>query len=369
MKITRLDTFILHVPVTNQRVADSHHQVSEWGAVGVVVHTDTEHRGFGYTGTLGHVAADRLIRRCIADAYGELLLGEDPLETQHLWSKLYHAPGIRWVGRAGITQMALSAIDIALWDIKAKAAQQPLWKLLGGNDGKRIEAYNSDGGWLNLSKQQLVDAAHATAAQGFRGLKLKIGSPHPADDVERVGAVRAGVDRQMKVMVDADGCWDLPTARQMGRQLQDLDVHWFEEPTAFDDVASHARLVRELRMPIALGGRLYSPDAFGAFVDAGALHFVQADATRLGGITPWLQAADRAAAAQLPVCPHVGDMMQVHLHLAMAHPACAMLEYIPWLRGCFEEPATVESGFFKVPQAPGAGTTIRAERIARFGID
>ena len=103
-----------------------------------------------------------------------------------------HIPSIRWIGRAGITQLALSAIDIALWDLKAKEAKMPLWKLLGGSESCRFEAYNTDGGWLNWTKTQLVDDAKRLVAEGFRGIKIKIGSPDPNDDLERIEAVREG---------------------------------------------------------------------------------------------------------------------------------------------------------------------------------
>jgi len=369
MKITNVETFLLHVPVTNMRVADSHHQLTNWGVVGAIVHTDTGLRGFGYTGTHAHLATDRLIRDCIRQVYAPLLSGEDPLGVRQLWEKLYHYPSIRWVGRAGITQMALSALDIALWDIKAKAAEMPLWKLLGGDENKRLQAYNTDGGWINWTVQQLVESAQAEVKEGFRGLKLKVGHPDFFTDLERIEAVRKAIPPGVKLSVDANGRWDLPTAVRFGRRLRDFDVLWFEEPIWFDDVRGHAALARAIETPIALGEQLYSIDAFAQFLEAGAVHYVQPDATRLGGITPWLQLADLAEAYRLPVVSHAGDMMQVHLQLGLAHPACSLLEYIPWLRVCFDEPATVKAGVFEVPQEPGTGTTIKPERIARFGID
>ena len=367
MRITRLETFILHVPVTNLRIADSKHQVTHWGAVGAILHVGTGLCGYGYTGTHGHLATDRLIRDCIGDAFGPLLIGEDPLDVGRLWQKLYHTPSIRWVGRAGVVQMALSAVDVALWDLKAKAAEMPLWKLLGGDGRKRLEAYNTDGGWLNWSRQQLIECARAALDEGFRGIKLKIGIPNPLDDVDRVAAVREAIGPNVKLMVDANGRWDLPVATRVGRRLDDYDVFWFEEPMWFDDVAGHAALARAIRTPIALGEQQYSLDAVNAFIEAGAVHYFQPYATRIGGITAWLQAADLAMAHRLPVVGHAGDMMQVNQHVSLAHPACDMLEYIPWLRGCFEEPATLDGGFMAVPQMPGAGTTLKSDAIARFG--
>ncbi len=113
---------------------------------------------------------------------------------------------------------------------------------------------------------------------------------------------------------------------------------------------------------------MYTLDHFRDFIAAGALHFVQADAVRLAGVTEWWQVADLAMAFHLPVVPHIGDMMQLHLHLALAHPACHLLEYIPWLRDCFVEPATVRDGFFVPPRLPGAGTTLTEHALATYNM-
>jgi L-alanine-DL-glutamate epimerase-like enolase superfamily enzyme len=369
MKITQVEPFILHVPVTRRRIEDSTHQVSHWGAPGVILRTDAGISGYGYTGTHAHLPSDRLITDCIGHSYAPLLIGEDPLETQSLWQKLYHYPPLQWVGRSGITQLALSAVDIALWDIKAKMAGMPLWKLLGGSAGKTIQAYNTDGGWLNWSREQLVDdARRAVEEQGFRGVKIKVGSADPYDDLERIEAVRKAIGPRHNLMVDANGRWDLNTARRIGGRFADYNVYWFEEPLWYDDERGHAILAASIETPIALGEQLYSLDQFRTFIHSKAVHYVQADAVRLAGITEWWQTADLAQAYHLPVVPHIGDMMQVHLHLALSHRACTMLEYIPWLLECFEEPCRVQDGYFVVPSLPGAGTTLRADALQKYDV-
>lgn len=369
MKIIGMETFVLHVPVTSGRVEDSTHGLSHWGAPGVIIHTDAGIDGYGYTGTHAHLPTDRLITDCIEHVYGPLLIGSDPLEPRHLHAKLQRYPPVLWVGRAGITQLALSAIDLALWDIKAKNSQVPLWKLLGGNaQGKRIAAYNTDGGWLNWSQSTLVENARMLVAGGYGAVKIKVGTGQPSRDLKRIEAVRRAIGPDVLLMVDANGRWDLATAQAIGRHFVDFDVYWFEEPLWFDDIAGHAALARSLDTPIALGEQLYTVDAFSQFIREGGVQIVQADAVRLAGITEWWQVADLALTARLPVVPHIGDMMQVHLHLAIAHSACNLLEYIPWLRACFQEPATVRDGMFGVPELPGAGTTMRRDAIERFGV-
>jgi L-alanine-DL-glutamate epimerase-like enolase superfamily enzyme len=145
LKIRSLEPFILHVPVNAGSISDSTHTVTHWGVVGTRIVTEDGLIGFGFIGTHSHLPTDRLIAACIAESYAPLLIGEDASEGHRLWSKLANFPAIRWVGRAGITQLALAAIDIALWDLRAKAAGLlPLWKLLGGASKEKLEAYNTD---------------------------------------------------------------------------------------------------------------------------------------------------------------------------------------------------------------------------------
>ncbi|HXK59081.1 MAG TPA: mandelate racemase/muconate lactonizing enzyme family protein [Acidobacteriota bacterium] len=369
MKITSLEPFILHVPVTGNRIEDSTHQVSCWGAPGVIIHTDEGLSGFGYTGTHAHLPSDRLITSCISDCYGPLLLGRDPEEVQALWDCLFHFPPLLWVGRKGITQLALSAVDTALWDLKAKKAGVPLWKLLGGENSTVLEAYNTDGGWLNWDQSKLVaDCRRLVLDEGFRGVKIKIGRPDYREDLRRIEAVRAAIGPECRLMVDANGRFDLPTALRIGAKLKDYDVFWFEEPLWYQDVKGHAELARKIETPVALGEQLYGLDDFETFISANAVHFVQADAVRLAGVTEWWRVADLALAHRLPVAPHIGDMMQIHLHLAVAHPACRLMEYIPWLRRCFRDPVTVKDGRFVLPDTPGAGTTLRPDALDQFNV-
>jgi len=369
MRICKIETFLLHVPVTGSGINDSLHRVTHWGVPGVVLHTDTGLQGFGYTGTHAHLPTDRLITDTIEYTYGPLLGGEEADDVLQLWHRLHKFPPVLWVGSRGILKMALAAVDIALWDLKAKAAGVPLWRLLGGAHPRGIDAYNTDCGWLSLPDAELVNSCRKLVEEdGWQGLKIKIGQPDPLCDLHRIDAVRKAVGPKIRLMVDANGAWTLPTAIRYGRRLADYDISWFEEPLWYEDVQGHARLTQAISTPIALGEQIESLDGFRQFIAAGAVHFAQPDATRLGGVTEWWQVADLALAHRLPVAPHAGDMVQVHLQLSLAHPACTILEYLPWLRECFEEPAKVKEGRAMAPQMPGAGTTLRADARERFGV-
>jgi L-alanine-DL-glutamate epimerase-like enolase superfamily enzyme len=369
MRITRIEPFIVHVPVTGGGIADSIHAISHWGMPGVTLHTDSGLTGVGFAGTHAHLPTDRLITDFIAHTAAPLLMGET-LESRadiaRLWNGIYRFPPAQWVGRSGIAHLALAAIDIALWDLLAKAAERPLWALLRPDTPAPIAAYNTDGGWLNLSQEQIVENSRRFVERdGFRGVKLKVGKPSLNEDIERVAAVRAAIGPEVALMVDANGKWDLETALEADGPLHALGVVWVEEPLWYDDLEGHRALSRQGQVPVALGEQLYSHYDFRNFIGAGAVTYVQPDVTRLGGVSEWLIVAELAAAAELPVAAHAGEMSQVHQHTALACPTSATLEYIPWIRDCFVEPATVREGYFLRPERPGAGTTFR-EDAARF---
>lgn len=369
MKIKKLSTYILHVPVTKNVVGDSTHSITHWGMPGVMIETECGLVGYGHTGTHADITTDRLITTIISDVFGPMLIGEDPNEVRELNARLSRSSTNIWVGRGGLMQMALSAIDIALWDLKAKKTEQPLWQLFGGASCARVSAYNTDCGWLVRNTQELVDDCKKMIfEEGFTSIKMKIGKPDPREDFRRIEAVRKAIGDNVNLMVDANGKWNLPTAKQYAPRLAEYDITWFEEPLWHDDVSAHQKLSGIMTTPIALGELLYHLDSFREFVNAGAVDYLQPDATRCGGLTAVWDVADLGMAHNLPVAPHHGDMMQAQLHLVKAHPACSLLEYIPWTLDCFTDPVVVREGVYDTPTAPGAGTTLRQDALERFSV-
>jgi L-alanine-DL-glutamate epimerase-like enolase superfamily enzyme len=367
MKVKSVEPFILHVPLNTSSISDSTHTITHWGVVGVKIGAENGLEGFGFTGTHAHLPSDRLITSCISQCYAPLLVGEDARDGDRLWLKLARNPAIQWIGRAGITQIALAAVDIALWDLRAKAAGLPLWRLLGGATVEKLEAYNTDIGWLSIPKDKLVEGSRRAIEQdGFRRLKLKVGHNDPMIDIGRIEAVRDAVGPSITIAVDGNGKWDLPTCQRFCAKAEALDLFWFEEPMWYDDIGSHQTLAQSTSIPLALGEQLYTAEAFNAFIDAKAVQYVQPDVTRLGGITEYIQVAHAAHARRLPVVAHVGDMGQVHVHLSYWHPATSMLEYIPWIKDRFAEPIRVEDGYYLRPQMPGAGCTLTERAISSF---
>jgi L-alanine-DL-glutamate epimerase-like enolase superfamily enzyme len=368
MKITAIEPLIVHLPLTASSISDSTHSITHWGVVGTRIVTSDGLVGYGFTGTHAHLPSDRLITDCIRTCYAPLLIAEDANDRTRLWTKLARNPALQWVGRSGITQLALAAVDVALWDLAAKKARLPLWKYLGGARTDRLEAYNTDIGWLSYDLPTMLTLVRrAVEEDGFTRIKVKVGQDDPDRDVERLEAVRKQTGSRIRIAIDANGRWDLPTCQRFCAKAEALDIYWFEEPMWYDDVASHAQLARSTTIPVALGEQLYSIDAFRTFADAEAVAYLQPDVTRLGGITEYIQVADLALSKRLPIVPHAGEMSQVHVHLSYWHPASTILEYIPWIKDHFEEPIHVEGGIYRLPQHPGAGTTLLASSLEKFG--
>jgi L-alanine-DL-glutamate epimerase-like enolase superfamily enzyme len=372
--ITSVEPFILHVPVTGSHIADSTHAISHWGVVGAKISGDDGIVGYGFTGTHAHLPGDRLVAQAIAECYAPLLVGSGgPAEYADDWppavyERLFTHPPLQWVGRAGILQLALSAVDIALWDLYAKRRGLPLHRLLGGPVRERVQGYNTDIGWLSFSREQLVANVRTAVTDGFTAVKIKVGAPSMEEDIRRLQAVRDAVGPDVVVATDANGRWDLPTAQRFARRVAPLDILWIEEPLWHDDVEAHAELAATSELPIALGEQIYTSRDMAQFIQRRAVHYVQPDVTRIGGITGFLQAAEHARAVGLPVAGHAGEMSQVHVHLAYALPHHTILEYIPWIAHAFEEAAVVRDGAFTVPRLPGAGTTPTATAMDRFRV-
>jgi L-alanine-DL-glutamate epimerase-like enolase superfamily enzyme len=365
MQITGAESFLLRVPVGGE-IADSMQSVSALEIVGLRVATDAGLTGTGYTITVGHGGS--VIQEALNTLYVQALPGRDPHDVREIWQQLYYGKS-HWIGRAGATTMAQSAVDIALWDLVAQNAGLPLWRLLGGGRAEDVPVYNTHAGWLNYSIPQLQSEARRLLDEGYTALKMKVGLADTVEDLCRVQAVRSAIGDGIPLMVDANQKWDLQQATLAARLLEPLQLAWLEEPLHPDDVAAHRRLARRCTIPIALGEQLYSTHAFRDYISAGAVEVVQVDVCRVGGITPWLEVAALAHAHGLRVCPHCGDLMQVHQHLVKAIPNSWYLEVIPlWQAGPFAHQIHIADGKCITPTEPGASTALTAAAFERHRV-
>jgi L-alanine-DL-glutamate epimerase-like enolase superfamily enzyme len=235
--------------------------------------------GYSYTIGTGGSAVVALLR----DDMAPWLLGRDPTMIEEIWKGLFFHTHANSVGAT--VSLALAAIDIALWDLRCKRAGLPLHVVAGGAQ-TRIPIYDTEGGSLNYTPQELVDHAMAARAKGFRGVKIKVGRPHVAEDVARLAAVRRELGPEFEVMVDANQCFTVSEAIRRARHYEELDLAWFEEPLPAEDVGGHVRLSQTTSLPIAIGESLYHPAHFREYLRLDACSIVQVDVARIGGITP-----------------------------------------------------------------------------------
>jgi L-alanine-DL-glutamate epimerase-like enolase superfamily enzyme len=363
MKIKSIETAVLAVPLDNP-IGDSQLWIDKWGVVVVRICTDEGIIGWGYNSNIG--VGGKALKTLIDGDIAPRLEGKDVFLVKRTWEEVYL--NSHFTGITGVAVQGLAAVEIAMWDAIAKRLGQPLWKLLGGYEPVRLRTYNTDGGWLSLSKAQLITNIKKLVDEGWLGVKVKVGSPNPWDDYERVKAVREAIGPRILLMVDANNKWDLPTAVRWTAALEEFDVFWMEEPLHPFDVKGHAVLSSSVRTPILAGENIYSLHMWRDFIEQKAVRIAQADVLKLGGITTWLEVAALAHANSLPVVPAAWDMMQLDVHLCAAIPHALMVEYIPWILKIFKHPVRFCEGYLLVPQEPGAGAEVKPEALEKFRV-
>ncbi|HEX6010703.1 MAG TPA: mandelate racemase/muconate lactonizing enzyme family protein, partial [Geminicoccaceae bacterium] len=247
--------------------------------------------GTGYSYTIGTGGSS--VVRLIRDHLAPVLVGRDADMVEDVWRTLLFKTHATWPG--AVTSLALAAIDTALWDLRCRRAGLPLHVMAGGAQEK-VPVYTTEGGWLQLTAEELVEEALQAKERGFRGVKVKVGKPTVAEDAVRVAAVREALGPELELMVDANQGLTLDQALRRARALEGLDLAWLEEPLPADDVAGHARLAAATAIPVAVGESLYSPGQFRDYLMQGACSVVQVDVARIGGVTPWLKVAHLAEA-------------------------------------------------------------------------
>jgi len=314
-------------------------------------------------------------------------------------------PQLRWLGpHKGAVHLALASITNACFDLWAKARGVPLWrllldltpeKLLGLLDLSYLEdvltpadalalltearatraerehvlksgypGYDTSVGWFEYDDEKVRANARRALEEGFRAFKLKVGSRNGERDIRRAHMLRELVGQQCLVMLDANQQWTLPHALKMCHALRDVSPYWVEEPTHPDDISAHRQLAQAISpVRLALGEHVPNRVMFKNFIQAGAVHFVQVDCTRVAGVSEFLTVTLLAQKFGLPVVPHVGDMGQIHQHLVLFNHIAVgqpmtFLEYIPHLRRHFVHPARVEGGVYETPQVPGSSTDL-----------
>ena len=364
VKITDVTTTLLRQPGSpGIQDATIRHRDSGRSALFVHIRTDTGYEGLG----MGQPAGTReLIERL----FKPLLVGQDPLYHEKLWDDMFWR--VRGFGRKGVAFCAISAVDIALWDLKAKIFGVPLYRLLGPYTDS-VPIYGS-GGWTSFSEEELVREQLGYVERGIPRVKMKVAKDFgrsEAEDVRRLAAVRKAVGDDVEIYVDANNGYYAKQAIGMARHLAEYDVRWFEEPVLADDIAGLAAIARAIDIPVATGEHEYTKYGFKSLIAAGGADIVQPDVGRVGGVTEWMKVAHMAHAFNLPVAPHAVQL--VHLHLACCTPNLKVVEYL----GVAEEgdrvwytefPEPRDGQWSPYPDRPGLGLELSPDAVRKYAV-
>lgn len=356
-KIERLraDHYLIPLP---RVLEDSMHGTMSGFEVVTARVTDTDGgEGVGYTFTCGVNGG------AIADILGRemppLLQGRDADLIEAIWKDMWWA--FHYGGRGGPTVLALSALDMALWDLKAKKAGMPLWRLLGGFD-PNVPCY-AGGIDIDLTAQELIDQTHANFANGHRAIKMKVGRDRLSEDVAKIAAMRDAFGPDLPLMVDANMKYTVDSAVRAARAFLPFDLVWFEEPIPPDDPAGHARILRDGGIPIASGENLRSLWEFRTAIEGGVT-FPEPDVTNCGGITPFMKIARLAEAFHLPVTSHGAH--DITVQLLAACPNRSYLEAHGFgLENYVEDPLVIRDGHAIAPDRPGHGVAFDWDRLEK----
>ena len=380
MKIAKIETFQLRAPL-ERPFGWSQGWIGSRGVGLVKITADNGVVGWG-EGCGGAAAA------VIENDFAPILIGQDPTNRIGLWQKMFAAQYNANVA-VGLAGSAISAVDIALWDIAGKAMNQPIYQLLGGRVRDKVAVY-ATGLYYTEGEfpTRLLDEARGYVEAGFEGVKTKVGGLPMDEDVKRVAALRNAIGPDIKLMVDANQAYNATSAIRIGRRLEDLDVLWFEEPVNAQDIEGYLQVKSALPMAIAGGENLRTRYEFSQFLSRRAYDIAQPDVINVGGITEMRNVAMTANANGIQVNPHVWGspiMIAASLHVASTIPPCPpsgdpepyaqepVMEFdrTPSLirEGIMEPPFDQQGGFLKVPDGPGLGIEIDEEAARRLSRD
>jgi D-galactarolactone cycloisomerase len=366
MKITDVKTIRLRatIPTAGQVFSRSGVRNSRSTTL-VQVDTDEGISGIGSASGNGE-----LIEVIVGKVLKPLLIGMDPTQIEEVWDKAYVRGGHKEFGTRGVGVVALSGVDIALWDILGKVRGAPLYQLLGGKCRDKVPVYAT--ALYPEEPAKVAKRARTFAEQGFHGVKIKVGFDLD-QDIQIVRAVRDELGKDFVVMTDANQGYTVDVALKASEAFAACGAFWLEEPLFVEDIAGHARLREKGKTPIAVGENLNTCYAFENFVVRGAVDFLQPDVARAGGITEVRKIAAMAAEHHVPLSFHTwgdGIALAASVHLSAALKECVVMEldytYNPLRAELLREPLEVENGFLVPPDKPGLGVELDSKAVEKF---
>jgi len=355
MKIASVSSRAVRIPREPSPVAGG---ADTMDFVTLTIRTDDGIEGIGYAAFQAPALTAAL--KATIDGLGETIIGTDPTNTEAIGERLLRLGG---GSPAGLLTRAVSAIDVALWDIKGKALEQPVYKLLGGYRD-RVPTYQSGYLWRPATLEELDADAKRIVADGFRSMKFRLGAEKTdAAEIARIETMRNAVGPDVDLMIDINQGWDVNRAIRIGREMANYGIFWLEDPTTFDDFGGLARIADALDTPIAAGEYVYGIRPFRELIEQRSIDIVMVDLLRVGGFTQWMKVAHMAEAFNLPVVSHLAAELMVHA-LAAA-PNGLTLEYMPWGFPLFKHVPQAVGGEVTLPSEPGLGLEFDEELLAR----
>ena len=350
MKLKRIASQVVRVPLDEPLAGGPPYFRSHNQFVTVRIETEDGVEGIGVSFFGG--ALSSTLKRAI-DQLGELIVGEDPLQIERLTQKLRATAAS--AGPGGILMLAISGIDMALWDIKGKFLGQSLAAMLGGLRD-RVPTYASGALVRAYPIDHLVKAARTLVDKGFKQMKTQLALPGdttPAREAEHARRIREAVGPDIALMCDINQRWSVHQAMDIGRRVEDVNFCWLEDVTVHDDYTGLARVADALITPLAGGECLYGITPFRHMIEAHSVDIIMIDLIRVGGVSNWMKVAAMAEAFNLPVVSHL--LPEIHVHLISAIPNGLTVEYMPWSFRLFEEVPVPVNGELVVPAKPGLG--------------
>jgi L-alanine-DL-glutamate epimerase-like enolase superfamily enzyme len=361
MKITHCETHIVSTPADNPLVVGLPSRGDTREFVTLELGTDEGLIGIGIT-FFGGALTGAL--KAAVEALAGLAVGEDPTRVEAIVAKLRAAAGSS--GPGGIFSLALSAVDMACWDLRGKAEDKSVCALLGGLRD-RVPTYASGALLRQHPLDYLAKAGPHLMGLGFRQMKMQCGTEATVSgSLERVRVMREAIGDDVDLMCDINQLWSVPQAIEIGKRIEPYHLFWLEDPTAHDDFPGLARIADALVTPIAAGEYHYGIVPFRHLIEHRSIDIVMIDLLRVGGITQWMKVAGMAEAFNMPVVSHL--IPEIHVHLVAAIPNGLTVEYMPWTHRLFASVPEIRDGMLVVPEKPGLGLEWDRKAIEQYRV-